>query len=87
MSFGLMKFIGGEFFSKIDKGEFLFVQIELQKDASVEKTNFMTQKAEDYLSKKSEVVKMITTVGQQSDGFGGAQATAYKSEIDVILVE
>lgn len=29
---------------------------------------------------------MITTVGQQSDGFGGAQATAYKSEIDVILV-
>lgn len=46
----------------------------------------MTQKAEDYLSKKSEVVKMITTVGQQSDGFGGAQATAYKSEIDVILV-
>ncbi|MHC6201289.1 efflux RND transporter permease subunit [Elizabethkingia miricola] len=85
MSFGLMKFIGGEFFSKIDKGEFL-VQIELPKDASVEKTNFMTQKAEDYLSKKSEVVKMITTVGQQSDGFGGAQATAYKSEIDVILV-
>ena len=50
MSFGLMKFIGGEFFSKIDKGEFL-VQIELPKDASVEKTNFMTQKAEDYLSK------------------------------------
>lgn len=50
ISLGLMKFIGGEFFSKIDKGEFL-VQIELPKDASVEKTNFMTQKAEDYLSK------------------------------------
>lgn len=30
---------------------------------------------------------MITTVGQQSDGFGGAQATAYKSEIDVILTD
>ena len=43
-----------EFFSKIDKGEFL-VQIELPKDASVEKTNFMTQKAEDYLSKSQKL--------------------------------
>ncbi|NAW50893.1 MMPL family transporter [Elizabethkingia argentiflava] len=86
ISLGLMKFIGGEFFAKIDKGEFL-VQIELPKDASIEKTNFITQKAENYLSQKPEVVKMITTIGQQSDGFGGAQATAYKSEIDVILVD
>ncbi|KIA90371.1 efflux RND transporter permease subunit [Kaistella jeonii] len=78
-------FIGGEFFAKIDKGEFL-VQIELPKDASIEQSNFMTQKAEKYLSEKKEVEKIITTVGQTSDGQGGAQATAYKSEIDVILV-
>ncbi len=78
-------FIGGEFFAKIDKGEFL-VQIELPKDASIEQSNFMTQKAERYLTDKKEVQKIITTVGQTSDGMGGAQATAYKSEIDVILV-
>ncbi|MBF8456327.1 efflux RND transporter permease subunit [Kaistella sp. G5-32] len=80
-----MGFIGGEFFAKIDKGEFL-VQIELPKDASIEQSNFMTQKAEKYLAGKKEVEKIITTVGQTSDGQGGAQATAYKSEIDVILV-
>jgi HAE1 family hydrophobic/amphiphilic exporter-1 len=79
-------FIGGEFFAKIDKGEFL-VQLELPKDASVEQTNFITQKAERYLTSKKEVQRVITTVGQSSDGFGGVQATAYKSEIDVILVD
>lgn len=78
-------FVGGEFFAKIDKGEFL-VQIELPKDASIEQSNFMAQKAEKYLTEKKEVEKLITTVGQTSDGLGGAQATAYKSEIDVILV-
>jgi HAE1 family hydrophobic/amphiphilic exporter-1 len=78
-------FIGGEFFAKIDKGEFL-VQIELPKAASIEQSNFMTQRAEKYLVSKKEVEKVITTVGQSSDGQGGAQATAYKSEIDVILV-
>jgi HAE1 family hydrophobic/amphiphilic exporter-1 len=36
-------FIGGEFFAASDSGEFL-VQIELPKDASLERTNFMTQK-------------------------------------------
>ena len=87
-SFLLVKFgfIGGEFFAKIDKGEFL-VQIELPKDASIEQSNFMTQKAEKFLASKKEVKRFITTVGQSSDGFGGVQATAYKSELDVILVD
>jgi len=78
------KYIGGEFFPKTDKGEFL-VQMELPKDATIEESNFVTQKAEKFLRGKKEVVDMITTVGQSSEGFGAAQATAYKSEIDVIL--
>lgn len=36
-------FIGGEFFPKIDRGQFL-VQIELPKDASIEQSNFIAQK-------------------------------------------
>jgi HAE1 family hydrophobic/amphiphilic exporter-1 len=40
-------FIGGEFFAKSDSGEFL-VQIELPKDASLEQSNFMAQKAEAF---------------------------------------
>lgn len=79
-------YIGGEFFSKSDRGEFL-VQMELPKDASIEQTNQVTQKAEDYLRKKPEVTDMITTVGQTSDGMTGSQSTAYKAEIHVKLVD
>ncbi|MFC7526176.1 efflux RND transporter permease subunit [Parapedobacter sp. GCM10030251] len=86
-SFGLIigGYIGGEFFAQGDRGEFL-VQIEMPKDASIEQTNQMTQKAEEFISKKPEVISLITTVGQSSDGFAGTQATAYKSEITVKLV-
>jgi HAE1 family hydrophobic/amphiphilic exporter-1 len=79
-------FIGGEFFPKMDRGQFL-VQMELPKDASIEKTNQVTLAVEKYLRNDKDVVDMITTVGQQSSGFGGAQATLYQSEIQVILVD
>lgn len=79
-------YIGFEFFPKSDKGEFL-VQIELPKDASLEQTNEYTQRAEAFLQQQSAVTQLITTVGQASDGFGGTQATAYKAEINVKLVE
>ncbi|HBV14829.1 efflux RND transporter permease subunit [Chryseobacterium carnipullorum] len=87
-SFMLAKFgfIGTEFFPKMDRGQFL-VQMELPKDASVEKTNQVTLAVEKYLRDDKDVVDMITTVGQQSSGFGGAQATLYQSEIQVILVD
>jgi len=79
-------FIGGEFFPKLDRGQFM-VQLELPKDASVEQTNFLTQKAEDFLAKKPGVKSLISTVGQTSEGMSGTQATAYKSEITVTLVD
>jgi HAE1 family hydrophobic/amphiphilic exporter-1 len=79
-------YVGAEFFAKSDRGEFL-VQIEMPKDASIEQTNTMTQKAEEYLKGKKEVTKIIATVGQSSEGMGASQSTAYKSEINVQLVE
>ncbi|MBO9204231.1 MULTISPECIES: efflux RND transporter permease subunit [Niastella] len=79
-------YIGGEFFAKSDRGEFL-VQMELPKDASIEQTNQVTQKAEAFLSKKPEIVSQVTAVGQTSEGFAGSQSTAYKSEIRVRLVD
>ncbi len=79
-------FIGGEFFPKMDRGQFL-VQMELPKDASVEKTNQVTLEVERFLRNDKDVVDLITTVGQQSTGFGGAQATLYQSEIQVILTD
>ncbi|MBK1441430.1 efflux RND transporter permease subunit [Parapedobacter sp. ISTM3] len=79
-------FIGFEFFASGDRGEFL-VQIEMPKDASIEQTNQMTRRAEEYLGTKPEIVSMITTVGQSSDAVTGALTTMYKSEITVKLVE
>lgn len=79
-------FIGGEFFPKMDRGQFL-VQIELSKDATVEKTNQVTLEVEKYLRNNKDVVDLITTVGQQSSGMGASQATVYQSEVQVNLVD
>ena len=87
-SFALVAFgfIGGEFFPKMDRGQFL-VQIELPKDATVEKTNQVTLNVEKYLRSNKDVVDLITTVGQQSTGFGASQATVYQAEVQVKLVD
>ena len=79
-------FIGGEFFARSDSGEFL-VQIEMPKDASLEQTNFMTQKAEAFLAAQEDIASQFTTVGQTSEGMGASQSTAYKSEINVKMVD
>ena len=77
-------FIGGEFIPAVDRGQFL-VQFELNKDASLEATNFATQKAEKILYTHPEVNRLVTTVGQSSDGTVSIQETPYKSEINVNL--
>ncbi len=79
-----MGYIGSDFFPSSDKGEYL-MQFELEKDASLEKTNFLTQKAEAIISGKPEVERIITTVGQSSDGMNSTSGTRYKSEIHVIM--
>ncbi len=78
-------FIGTEFFATGDRGEFI-VKVELPKNVSIEQTNLYTQKAEEYLRRKPEVTRVITTVGKSSDGFFGSQSPAYVSEISVQLI-
>jgi len=80
----VFKYIGSDFFPGNDKGEF-FLQIEMNKDASIEQTNFMTQLAEKTLLEKPEIEKIITTVGQSSDGVISTSGTKYKSEIHIFL--
>jgi len=77
-------YIGTDFFPANDKGEF-YLQIEMNKDASIEQTNFMTQKAEQHLSQKPEIERIITTVGQASDGMMSTSGTKYKSEIHIFV--
>lgn len=76
-------YIGSDFFPGNDKGEF-YLQMEINKDASVEQTNFMVRKAEDYLAQKPDIERMITTVGQASDGMINTAGTKYKAEIHII---
>lgn len=80
------KYISSDFMPKSDRGEFL-VQIELPKDASIEQTNQLTRKAEDYLTTKKEVTSIITTVGQSSSGGMATLSPAYEAEITVKLVD
>lgn len=77
-------YIGSDFFPGVDRGEF-FIQLELDKDASLEKTNRLTQQAEAYIIAKPEVADIITTVGQASDGMMSPSGSKYKSEIHVVL--
>ncbi|ATA78264.1 acriflavin resistance protein [Capnocytophaga sputigena] len=86
-------FVGTEFMPNMDRGKFL-IQFELNKDASLEQTNFITQKAENYLrnlkvkgTDKPLVESMITTVGQSTSGMGASQATPYKSEIQLTIID
>ncbi len=80
----VMGFIGGEFLPPVDRGQFV-VQLELNKDASLENTNLATQKAEKILGQHPEVTRLVTTVGQSSDGTFSTQETPFKSEITVAL--
>lgn len=82
-----MGYIGSDFFPASDRGEF-YLQFELEKDASLEKTNILTREAEAYLAGKPEIEKIITTVGQSSDGgLSAATGSRYKSEIHVVLTD
>ena len=77
-------FIGSEFVSQGDRGEFI-MQIEIPKDATLEQTNLTTRKAEEFLHAQNYVSSLFTTVGQTSDGMTSS-GTAYKSEINVKMV-
>ncbi|GGF22455.1 efflux RND transporter permease subunit [Echinicola rosea] len=79
-------FIGSEFVSEGDKGEFI-VRLELPKSATLEETNFTTREAENYLTKNSLVSSVFTTVGQTTGGMSGSQSTPYAAEITVKMVD
>lgn len=81
-----MGYIGTDFFPGSDRGEFI-IQLELEKDASLERTNFATQEAEAYIKTKADVAEIITTVGQSSDGMMSTSGSRYKSEMHLILKE
>jgi hydrophobic/amphiphilic exporter-1 (mainly G- bacteria), HAE1 family len=78
-------FIGFEFLPEVDRGEFI-VQIEMPKDISIEESNALVRKAEDWFRSKPEVTKVVTMVGVTSDNTQSSQGTPYIAELNVKLV-
>ncbi len=77
-------FIGGEFISKADKGEFSVV-IELPSGSSIEQTNKMAKQVENIISDFPEVASVYSNVGVSAEGFV-SQSSNNISEIIVTLL-
>lgn len=86
VSFRLMTqgYIGSEFVSAGDNGEFL-ITMEMSKDIPLEQNNLKSQAVETYLLQQPEIVTVFTTVGQSGGGMG-SNVTAYKTEMNVKLI-
>jgi len=78
-------FIGFEFLPAVDRGEFI-VQLEMPRDISLEESNALVRKAEDWFRVKPEVTKVITMVGLTSDNTQSTQGSPYLAELNVKLV-
>lgn len=79
-------FIGSEFVSQGDRGEFV-ITLELPQDATLTQTNLATQKVEDYLFDQEIVTHAFSSVGTTSGQMGTSSSVANKAEITVKLVE
>jgi hydrophobic/amphiphilic exporter-1 (mainly G- bacteria), HAE1 family len=78
-------FIGLEFTKAGDRSEFL-LELELPRDASLERTNEAALLAENYLLEQAEVANIFTTVGSTSSG-RIELSSAYLAELNVRLTD
>ncbi len=77
-------FIGNEFITQSDRGEFAVI-LEMAPGTRLEKTNLTTQKIERAISSIPEVKKIFVNVGASNEGFIG-QSSDNIAEIDVTLI-
>lgn len=77
-------FIGGEFITQSDRGEFT-VTLELDPGSTLENTNYVTRRAENVIGQMPEVKKMFVNVGASAEGLF-SQSANNASEINVTLV-
>ena len=78
-------FIGFEFLPEVDRGEFI-VQLEMPKDISMEESNALVRKAENWFLERPEIAKVVTMVGLTSDNTQSTQGTPYLAELNVKMV-
>ena len=79
-----LKFINFEFQPYIDRHEFI-VQLEMPKDISMEASNKLVRRAENWFLSKPETDKVVTMVGLTSDNTQSTKGTPYLAELNVKL--
>ena len=77
-------FINFEFQPYMDRHECI-IQLEMPKDISMEESNLLVRKAEDWLMQRPEVEKVVTMVGLTSDNGQSSKGTPYLAEMNVKL--
>ena len=77
-------FINFEFQPYMDRHECI-IQLEMPKDISMEESNQLVRKAEDWLMQRPEVEKVVTMVGLTSDNGQSNKGTPYLAEMNVKL--
>lgn len=77
-------FIGSEFMTQIDKGQFA-VTVEMAPGTKLEETNLISQKVERFIHKLPEVQKTYVNVGASSDGMLISSASN-STEVSVTLI-
>jgi len=87
LSFSLvgMGLVGTAFMNDGDQGEFM-IKLEGEPQNTVYQTTQLTQKVEDLLLKKPEVVKVYSNIGYSGSDFGTGSGVNNKSEITVNIV-
>jgi hydrophobic/amphiphilic exporter-1 (mainly G- bacteria), HAE1 family len=88
LSFSLLGlgFIGTEFITNGDRGEFV-IKLEGEPQNTLFQTNMLTQKVEEILSRHPEVTKVFSNVGYSSSGMGTTSSNQNKAEITVTIVD
>jgi len=79
-------FIGAEFSSNGDRGEFT-IKMEGEPQNTIYQTNMLTQRIEKILYSKPEVVKVFSNIGFSSGESGAGASEQNKSEITVTIVD
>lgn len=78
-------FIGSEFVSMGDVGEGI-INLEFPKNYTLKQNNLLTKEIESYISKKSEVEQIFTSVGRSSSLLA-VESERDKTEISVKLID
>ncbi|MGA3013045.1 MAG: efflux RND transporter permease subunit [Bacteroidales bacterium] len=87
ISFSLvgMGLVGTAFMNNGDQGEFI-IKLEGEPQNTVYQTTQLTQKVENLLLQKPEVVKVFSNIGYSSSDYGTGSSVNNKSEITVNLI-